>query len=95
MQTGNSNTVVEVGMQVRVGEKASRPVYLTMLGRVTQSMAGSRQMARFTFSRGLHFSRSLSYTMGPEFPGGLKKAGVLGKSFLLSAHQCSCLMWQI
>ena len=33
--------------------------------------------------------------MVPEFLGVLKKAGVLGKSFLLSAHRHSCLTWQI
>lgn len=80
---------MQVGVHVRVGEG---PVCLSMLGRDVQRVSESRRMARSIFSHGLHLSRSLPHMMVPAF---LKEDRVLGKFFLLSAHQCSCLTWQM
>lgn len=68
---------------------------LKMLGWGVQTVAGCQGMARSVRSHRVYFSWSLPHMMVPTFLEDLKKTGVPGKSFLLSAYHCSCLAWQI
>ena len=68
---------------------------LSTSGRGVQIVAGSRAMALSISSHSLHFCGTLPHMTVPTFLGALKKTGELGKSFLLSANQSSCLAWQI